>query len=195
MANGYNIRGNAWFGKGDYAHAIQDYTTAIKLAPDNAKVYANRGYCYYDQQSWTEALRDFQMACSLNPSHQEYRYLRIWLVRARLGDREKATRELKWRFGLRRLRNPDDPAAQIALFLMDQTAEEAFFKAVEAAYGPAQVKDARCVSYFYAGTKRLIAGDKATARDYFQKSLDTGMKGNLEHSSAAAELKALEGGN
>ncbi|MEK7466406.1 MAG: hypothetical protein AAB074_03235 [Planctomycetota bacterium] len=48
-----------------------------------------------------------------------------------------------------------------------------------------------CLAYFYAGSKHLLAGDKTVARDYFQKVVATNQKDYLQHTSAAAELKAL----
>ena len=49
-----------------------------------------------------------------------------------------------------------------------------------------------CEAYFYAGTKRLIDGDKKTAQDYFEKCVATGLKNFSEYDCAAAELKALK---
>jgi lipoprotein NlpI len=43
----------------------------------------------------------------------------------------------------------------------------------------------------YVRSKRLLAGDKAPAMDYFQKSVATNMKDYVEYTSAMAELKFL----
>ena len=66
-----------------------------------------------------------------------------------------------------------------------------YFSAAAADADPARNRQQQCEAYFYAGSKRLIAGDKTTARDYFQKCLATGVKNFCEYQSAAADLKAL----
>ncbi len=55
-----------------------------------------------------------------------------------------------------------------------------------------KTKEQRCEAYFYAGTMRLLLGDKPAAADYFGKCVDTGIKNFTEYSSAASEFKALK---
>jgi hypothetical protein len=50
----------------------------------------------------------------------------------------------------------------------------------------------QCEAWFYAGMKRLLSGDAATARDDFQKCLATDRKDYDEYNFAAAELRMLE---
>jgi hypothetical protein len=49
-----------------------------------------------------------------------------------------------------------------------------------------------CETYYYAGSKRLFAGDKAMVADYFQKSIVTVKMDCMKYSSGAAELKFLQ---
>ena len=55
-----------------------------------------------------------------------------------------------------------------------------------------QARNQKCEAYFYAGTVRLLDGDKSTATDYFKKCLETGVKDYYEYQSAAAELALLQ---
>ena len=50
----------------------------------------------------------------------------------------------------------------------------------------------QCALWFYAGMKRLVSGDAATAREYLQKCLATGRKEFIEYNFAAAELRVLK---
>ncbi len=50
----------------------------------------------------------------------------------------------------------------------------------------------KCQAYLYAGTKRLIIGDKVQATDLLKKRLETDRKGGFEYASAKAELEALK---
>src|SRR5258708_6691063 len=52
--------------QGDKQHALEDYNTAVKLAPKRAQPYYYRGV-FYAQTDVGAALRDFDMALSIDP--------------------------------------------------------------------------------------------------------------------------------
>jgi tetratricopeptide (TPR) repeat protein len=54
--------------KGDLDLAIADYTEAIRLKPDYATAYANRGTCYQFKYDLDRAIADFTEALRLNPT-------------------------------------------------------------------------------------------------------------------------------
>jgi tetratricopeptide (TPR) repeat protein len=59
----YNNRGNAGDDKGDLDGALKDYTEAIRLKPDDATAYYNRGIARRakgDPASTKAAIADFQ---------------------------------------------------------------------------------------------------------------------------------------
>jgi Tfp pilus assembly protein PilF len=60
-------RAEAYFAQGDRQRALEDYNSAIKLAPKNAKLYYNRGVFYAAQTNAEAALRDLDTALSINP--------------------------------------------------------------------------------------------------------------------------------
>ena len=188
----YYNRGNANTDKGDFASAIADYTKAIELNPKLAWAYHSRGCLRYDQHSFTDALGDFRKAGELDMATAlaDYARISVWRVRARLGEPAAATKELQAYLENRKTGKPGDWPSSIARYLTGQLAEPDFFKA--AANPDKKVESGQqCEAYFYAGTKRLITGDKTTAQDYFEKCLATGGKDFTEYSSAAAELKFL----
>jgi lipoprotein NlpI len=49
-----------------------------------------------------------------------------------------------------------------------------------------------CEAWFYIGMKHLLAGDKADARESFNKCIATGQSTFVEYAFAQAELKALD---
>ncbi|HEV2268964.1 MAG TPA: tetratricopeptide repeat protein [Steroidobacteraceae bacterium] len=59
-------RAQAYFAHGDPRHALADYGAAIKLAPDNADLYYNRGVVLAAQSNDDAALRDFDTAVGIN---------------------------------------------------------------------------------------------------------------------------------
>lgn len=60
-------RAAAYSAQGDKQHALDDYTAAVKLAPNNAELLYNRGVFYAAQNDGNAALRDFDTALGINP--------------------------------------------------------------------------------------------------------------------------------
>lgn len=60
-------RAEAYFTAGDKQRALEDYNEAVKLAPQNAKLYYNRGVFYAAQADSGAALQDFTAALTINP--------------------------------------------------------------------------------------------------------------------------------
>ena len=59
-------RAKAYFVQGDKQRALDDFNTAVKIAPKHAKPYYYRGV-FYAQTDVDAALRDFDMALSIDP--------------------------------------------------------------------------------------------------------------------------------
>jgi len=79
-------------------------------------------------------------------------------------------------------------AALTAVFLAGQLSEVDF---IEAAADPNRGLDPiqHCDAWFYAGSKRLVAGDKSGAGHCFRKCAATNVKALEEYQSAGEELK------
>ena len=60
-------RAMAYYAQGDKPHALDDYNTAVQLAPKNARPYYYRGVFYAAQTDVDAALRDFDTALSIDP--------------------------------------------------------------------------------------------------------------------------------
>jgi len=189
-AHAYNNRGNLDRERGDLDGALADDNKAIESNPKYARGYHSRGCLRYDAQGFGEALIDFRKEGEL-VTGSDYGHFRVWLIRARLGEKEPATKELLTYLDNRKTGKPDDWASQIARFLTGQLAEPAFFKASENANTYIE-RGQLCEAWFYAGTKHLIDDDKAAAAEYFTKCLSTGRIDFYEYHSAAAELKLLK---
>jgi len=64
-AEGFFYRGNAHYGKGDYAAAIVDYTAALEIRPDFYEALNNRGVAYSGKGEYDKAIADFNKALSI----------------------------------------------------------------------------------------------------------------------------------
>ena len=60
-------RAMAYYAEGDKQHALDDYNTAIQVAPKRAQPYYYRGVFYAAQTDGDAALRDFETALSIDP--------------------------------------------------------------------------------------------------------------------------------
>lgn len=60
-------KGNLEFKNKNYQTAIQIYTDAITLCPDQEVLYANRALCYKSLSNYRQALNDINKALNINP--------------------------------------------------------------------------------------------------------------------------------
>jgi tetratricopeptide (TPR) repeat protein len=71
----YYFRGNTRADLGDKHGAIADYNEAIRLKPDYADAYNNRGLAYSNLKEYQKAIADFNEAIRLKPDYADaYRY-------------------------------------------------------------------------------------------------------------------------
>ena len=173
-----------------YTRAIRSYTRMIQDHPQNGRAYHDRGCFYYDTYQFTNALADFRKSCELGSDSQDYSYYRIWLIRARLGEKDAATQELATYLEHRNVGKSNDWPLKVGYFLTGQLSEADFLEAAADTKAKTD-QEQHCEAYFYAGMKHLIESDKTTAADYFKKCLATNVKYFEEYQSAEAELRML----
>ncbi len=63
----YN-RGTANAKKGNLTQAIEDFTKAIEISPNDLMAYNNRGSAYAQQGNFIQAMSDFTKAIDLSPN-------------------------------------------------------------------------------------------------------------------------------
>lgn len=153
--------------------------------------YHAQGCADYNARRLTNALADFRKSCELGSDNQDYSYFRIWLIRARLGEKEAATQELAAYLEHRKAQNPDDWPSKVGRFLAGQLSESDFLKAADDPNLQTS-KEQHCEAYFYVGSKHLIENDKMAAVDFFKKCLTTNVTNFEEYTSAATELLFLQ---
>jgi len=193
-AKAYAARGYVKCNQDDLDGAMADYRKALELNPKYAWAYHARGCLRYDAQEFEEGLADFRKALELDDAQKAYACFRIWLIRTRLGQAEAASAELQTYLDSRATGKADDWEAKIGRFLCGQLAEAEFLASAKNADTRMEAGHL-CQAYFYAGSKRLFAGDQAAAVDYFQKSIATEQKAYLEYGSAAAARSGGGGRN
>lgn len=61
----YDLRGRAYFAKGQNAQALADHTQALRLNPRLAEAYKNRALVHYTQEDFHQAAEDLKQAQAL----------------------------------------------------------------------------------------------------------------------------------
>jgi lipoprotein NlpI len=185
------LRGSIHLSVGDYTHALLDCDRAIDLNPRYAAAYVLRGAIQQEQSQPAAALASYRQALQLDPA-LDYARFQIWVLRSKAGELESATQELAQHFQSRTNTPDTEWAFKVEAFLAGSMAESEFLAAAD---GPARTPEEHierlCEANYYAGMKRLLAGDREAAAALFQKSVATDVKDFLEYRRARAELTAL----
>jgi tetratricopeptide (TPR) repeat protein len=176
----------------DLTAATTDFQKVAELEPSRGLGYAGLAYVQSDRRQWPEALTNFHKALQLDSSSTDLPF-QIWLIRTRLGETNAATPELVDLVKSHASVQRDKKFGEVLLpFLTGDLPETEFLRRAAALDGDADAQAKhRCAADYYAGMKRLLAGDRAAAEDFFQKCLATGNKHQINYGSARAELHAL----
>ena len=73
-------RGTEALSKHNYDLAITNYSEAIRLRPDFAEAFNNRGYAYYHKGDWDKAIIDYNEAIRLKPDYAKAYNNLAWLL-------------------------------------------------------------------------------------------------------------------
>jgi tetratricopeptide (TPR) repeat protein len=88
----FNNRGNAWFRKGVYPSAIDDYSAAIERNPRFVEAFRNRAFVLINQNEFDRAISDLNQALILDPKSSFAFYLRGFAL-SNKGEFERAIRD------------------------------------------------------------------------------------------------------
>ncbi|WP_009633898.1 tetratricopeptide repeat protein [Synechocystis sp. PCC 7509] len=94
LADIYTDRGLAKFELADYQAAMQDFSLAIRLNPQNARAYYNRGCTCFLHGDYHHAVSNFTTALQLNPNNSQA-YVNRGIARHQLGYQQAAIQDLQ----------------------------------------------------------------------------------------------------
>ncbi|KAI4736649.1 TPR-like protein [Aureobasidium sp. EXF-12298] len=90
--------GNSYFKSGKYEQAVETYTSALEIDPQNrgtnSKILQNRALCYTKLKEWQKAIEDCERALKLDPSYTKARKTKAKAL-GESGNWEEAVKELK----------------------------------------------------------------------------------------------------
>jgi lipoprotein NlpI len=177
--------------KGDPAGAIVDFDQSIQLRSDNSDAYLDRAYAQYATNHLTEAQADFQKALDLKSSDPNYPRFFICLIKMNNPDLKAG--------GIKELSDylsalPSDAAPwplQVGQFLTGKLAESDFLNAANSS-DATQNTNQHCEAYFYIGSMHELAGDKAGALSFYQKSVGTNVRSYPEYQISQDKIAAAK---
>jgi len=111
----YVHRGMAFFGESNYDKALEDFTAAINLEPENSRVYFYRGVVQRFRKDLHGALMDFSRSLELDPYHFDALYNRAQ-VYFTLGNFVQAAEDCRQALALK----PKVPEARRFLQVIEQ---------------------------------------------------------------------------
>jgi len=192
-AMAYNNRGNAKGKQGDLDGAIADYSRAIELDPKHAYYYSNRGNAFQAKGMFDQAVADFNNTIELN-TKDEYACVHLvvatWLSK---GDAGGAIATLRKHIDAH---NSYEWVRTISKYYLgiDNLNEQAVLTEARRGKDGKEVGERLCEAYYYLGIKRLVAGNRKGAAEYFTLSIETDVKSFSEHASSKAMLALMKEG-
>jgi tetratricopeptide (TPR) repeat protein len=107
--------GNLYFDAERYAEAIQWYSEAVTLAPNDVNISTDLGVCYYYTNQPDKALAQFEHSLTLDPNHAKT-LLNVGIVRA-FGKQDLDGAVQAWQQVMKL--SPDSPEGQAAKRALD----------------------------------------------------------------------------
>ncbi len=169
--------------KGDLAASIADFKRALEIDDTDSDAWIGLGQDYQNTLDFPGALEAYSKAAEIQPDDADYPRLYRELLQLQQGSAPPLFAKLVagWAEGWTK---------NLGQFITGGMDETALLKAAETR-GDETVNGQKCEAYYFIGAMRLLNGDKAGAKEAFQKSLDTGEQDYYEYKFARAALKRL----
>jgi lipoprotein NlpI/transglutaminase-like putative cysteine protease len=180
-------RSAAYFASGDFAHAAADTSRAVLLGEGDPRYFLQRGQARYYLKQFADAADDFAKAGSRNPNSSLQAYSDLWAV----WSCHQAGKPLPDEILKRAAENPrgDWPRPALAMLTGGLSSEE-MLKIVNRKGGD-ELAMTQTEAYFYLGQHYRMLGDRAGAREAFERVRSLGVVPYIEYIAAGFELKDL----
>jgi lipoprotein NlpI len=183
-SDSFGCRAYAYLTAGKFEESIADFSTAISLGATDSHTLERRGIAKFYAKKLEEAAEDFARASEMGDATP---FGDLWLAwtHQRLGRPLPAALLERAKAGPR----SDWPRPALAVLTGDLDPDE-MLKLLARKGGDDRVT-ALAEGYFYLGQYYLARGDKARAREFFEKTRRQNVVVYLEHMAAGFELQAL----
>ena len=173
---------------GEFEKSVADYSKSIALGNTDAKTLQQRGIAKFYAGRLEEAAEDLLKAATDSTDREGQVYSDLWLAWTHLRLGKALPDELLKRAAEEPTGGWPRPARAV---LTGKLAPEEMLKLLERKTGDER-RMAESEGYFYLGQYYLGRGDKAKAREYFEKARRANIILYTEHTAAGFELRQLE---
>jgi lipoprotein NlpI len=172
------------FMRGDHARARELGARILQRTPADTETHSTLGLTEYSSGDYQAAIGHWKAWLADDTAHGRG-YPALWLyLSSRHAGQDGGTAMQPY---LSDLAAPEWPNQVVQWFAGTGSYDQALKAARDNQNDPSRL----CELYFYAGEKSLLDGDKAKAREYFRKSVDTGVVEFNEYALAQRALAAL----
>jgi lipoprotein NlpI len=183
-----SCRAYAYFVAGEFEKSVADYAKAIALGDTDAKALQQRGISKFYAGRLEDAAQDFARAAEDTSDRERQVYSDLWLAWTHLRLGKPLPEALLKRAGEESTGGWPRPARAV---LAGKLSPEEMLKLLDRKTGDER-RMAASEGYFYLGQYYLGRGDKAKAREYFEKTRQLNIILYTEHTAAGFELRQLE---
>lgn len=89
----YNLRGSAYYDKGDYEIAVADFDDALKLGPPSGIIFHNSGNAWRGKGDYAKAIADYDMSIKADP-RSAFSFQNRGIAKEALGDLDGALADI-----------------------------------------------------------------------------------------------------
>jgi tetratricopeptide (TPR) repeat protein len=191
----YLERGRLHWANGAADLALRDFKKAAELAPKDPEVHACLGWEAYGREDWKEAAEHFRRGIGLAGAGGYLLRVPLWAARARLGERDPATGEIrKVLDDAPKTASPADRwNRELVSYAAGRMTEEDLLQAARHRE-PEVARRRRCEALFLIGTSRRVSGENAAALKLFEECGRLGGRTDPEVPCALREVERSKGG-
>ena len=164
----YRLRSAARLVQGRGADAIKDLNAAIKINPNDATLFEERGCAGIFQKDYAAAKADFSKALQLNPKLTHVLPWQ-WVAMSRAGMSSEARALLESAVAAKT--PPAGWTGKLCAFLLDQANEQELIEAASSGANTREKSRQGCEARYFAGQKQLVKGDASKAADFFREAV------------------------
>lgn len=164
------LLGTARVAQGKLSPAIEAFTTAVTVAPEDPDNYAGRGFARYFAKDYAGATADFTKALQLQPTVALYA---LWKYTAQSKTTQSAAAQTELEAFILTQSAAPNWHVTLSQYMLGKIDNEGLIKAASSSADATAKAQWLCEAHYFQGLKSEAAQQPAEARKYFEECLQT----------------------